>query len=118
MNREEEQIVWSWKSNINPWSLNQIDEWTPFIPIINNQIEQGYQEHEKELIINENHKIDLNKLLQINIHNVNKQRPVRRCSNREDNVSYYRRERFNFVQPIKRSITDDTPYYGSSFITD
>ena len=58
------------------------------------------------------------KLLQISITDQDKQRPVRRCSNTEDIISSYRRERFQFVQPIRRSITDDTPYYGSIFITD
>lgn len=118
MNREENEVIWSWKSNTNPWSLNESDQWTPFPSTLNNQIEQAYQNHQNEIILDENYKIDFNKFLQININDHDKQRPIRRCSNAEDIISYYRRERFNFVQPIKRSITDDTPYYGSIFITD
>jgi hypothetical protein len=77
INQERELILWSWKSNENPWSLNQID-----------------------------------------INNLEKQRPIRRCSNIEKIISYYRRERYNFAQPIRRSIIDDNPYYGSSFVAD
>jgi hypothetical protein len=118
MNREANNIIWSWKSNLNPWSLKEPDEWIPFSSKINNQIEQAYLTHQTEIILDENYKIDLNKYLQINLIDQNKQRPVRRCSDTESIISCYRRERFNFVQPIQSSITDDTPYYGSVFITD
>ncbi|CAF1512315.1 unnamed protein product [Rotaria sordida] len=114
----EESVIWSWKSNTDPWSFNQIDQWTPFPTKFNIQLERAYQDHQNELIIDENRKIDLNKFLQIDINDSDKQRPVRRCSKTEDIISYYRRERFNFAQPIRRSITDDTSYYGSSFIID
>ncbi len=118
INQERELIIWSWKSNENPWSLNQINEWTPFMTKANNRIELAYQNHQKELTIDQKHKIDLKKFLQIDINNLEKQRPIRRCSNIENIISYYRRERYNFAQPIRRSIIDDTLYYGSSFIID
>jgi hypothetical protein len=118
MNREENKIIWSWKSNSNPWSLKESVEWIPFTPTLNNQIEQAYLTHQTGIIIDGNYKIDLDKLLQIIITDQNKQRPVRRYSDTEAVISCYCRERFNFVQPIQRSITDDTPYYGSVFITD
>ena len=118
MNEDKQSVIWFWKSNQNPWSLNEIDQWTPFTIIINNQIEQAYQDRQQEFIIDSNHRIDLLKFFQIDINDLDKQRPVRRCSDTEERIFDYRRERFNFAQPVRRSIADDTKYHGSSFITD
>ncbi|CAF0831883.1 unnamed protein product [Adineta steineri] len=117
MNQEENKVVWSWKSNKNPWSLKQADEWCAFPSLINNQIEQAYLADQDQIIIDENYKINFKHFLQVNIPDASKQRPIRRCLNTHM-ISYYCRERFNFVQPLQHSIMDDTPYYGSVFITD
>ncbi|CAF1093196.1 unnamed protein product [Rotaria sordida] len=111
-------VTWFWKANTNPWSSNEIEQWIPFPNIINRQIEQAYQGRQLEVVISEKYKIDLNRLLQIDILNFDRQRPVRRCSKAGDTLAYYRRERFNFAQPIQRSIADDTLNYGCSFVTD
>ncbi|CAF1045215.1 unnamed protein product [Rotaria sordida] len=111
-------VTWFWKANTNPWSSNEIEQWIPFPNIINRQIEQAYQGRQLEVVISEKYKIDLNRLLQIDILDFDRQRPVRRCSKTGDTLAYYRRERFNFAQPIQRSIADDTLNYGCSFVTD
>ncbi|CAF1261625.1 unnamed protein product [Rotaria sordida] len=111
-------VTWFWKANTNPWSSNEIEQWIPFPDIINRQIEQAYEDRQLEIVISEEYKIDLNRLLQNDIFDFGKQRPVRRCSKTGDTLTYYRRERFNFAQSIQRSITDDTLNYGCSFVTD
>ncbi|CAF2518672.1 unnamed protein product [Rotaria sp. Silwood2] len=118
MTQEENKVIWSWKSNKNPWSLKEPDEWTPFSSINNSQIEQAFLAKRNEIIIDRNYKIDFTAFIQTNIIDPDKQRPIRRCSNDKCIISHYRRERFNFVQPIEYSITNDTPYHGSTFITD
>ncbi|CAF3121944.1 unnamed protein product [Rotaria sp. Silwood2] len=112
------KMTWFWKVNIDPWSSNEAEEWIPFADIISGQIEQAYQGQQSEVMISENYKIDLNRLLQVDIHDFDKQRPIRRCSKTGDIVAFYRRQRFNFAQPIRRSMTDDTLDYGCNFITD
>ncbi|CAF3464129.1 unnamed protein product [Rotaria sp. Silwood1] len=102
----------------NPWSLKEPDEWTPFSNIINSQIKEAYLAKQNEIVIDRIYKIDLTKFLQINMIDPNKQRPIQRFSNNENILSYYRREPFNFVQPIEYSIKNDSPYHGSTFITD
>lgn len=52
------------------------------------------------------------------VNDRNKVEVIRRFPKPEDRILYYRRERFNFSQPIKRSVENDTLYYGSSFIVD
>ncbi|CAF4699085.1 unnamed protein product, partial [Rotaria sp. Silwood1] len=111
-------VTWFWKANADPWSPSDIEEWVPFTDIVNRQIEQAYQGRQSEVVISAKYKIDLNRLIQVDILDFGKQRPVRRCSKTGDTLAFYRRERFNFAQPIRRSVTDDTLNYGCSFITD
>ena len=118
LRRKMKGVTWFWKANANPWSSNEIEEWAPFTDIINRQIELAYRDRQSEVLINDQYKIDLSRLLQVDIHDSDKQRPVRRCSETGDILAFYRRERFNFSQPIRRSVTDDTLDYGCSFITD
>ena len=59
MTQEVIEVVWSWKSNLNPWSLKEPDKWTPYTTTINAQIEQAYLDHRHEIVIDENHRIDL-----------------------------------------------------------
>ncbi|CAF1147569.1 unnamed protein product [Didymodactylos carnosus] len=113
-------VTWFWKSNTNPWLAGEAEKWTPYPESISNLIERGYKEQKSEVIIDRYHKIDIGRRLQIDSDDLNKQRPIRRCSKNEitDDEIAYRRERFTFFHPIRRSIIDDTPYFGSRFITD
>lgn len=112
------EATWFWKANMEPWLSHEIEEWIPYPDVTSRKIEQAYQDQQVEVIINQKYKIDLNRLLQVDIIECYRQRPIRRCSETGDTLAFYRRERFNFAQPIRRSVTDDTLNYGCSFVTD
>lgn len=115
--RNMRKITWHWKANADPWS-NEPDKWSMFTDTIGQQIERAYQSGQSEVIVDEQYKIDLKRFLQVDINDFDKQRPVRRSSGNGDILNFYRRERFNFSQPVRRSVVDDTLYYGCNFITD
>ncbi|CAF4515847.1 unnamed protein product, partial [Didymodactylos carnosus] len=87
--------VWYWKSNLNPFDINESAQWTKYSNIENNIIEEAFEKKQKQVVL-ENYMIDFEKKLQISKKCGSKQRQIKRIlTGNEQNL---RHERF-FIEP-------------------
>ncbi|CAF1285035.1 unnamed protein product [Didymodactylos carnosus] len=87
--------VWYWKSNLNPFDINESAQWTKYSNIENNIIEEAFEKKQKQVVL-ENYMIDFEKKLQISKKSGSKQRQIKRIlTGNEQNL---RHERF-FIEP-------------------
>ena len=85
-------IEWMWKSNPNPFSKSQPEEWSHYSDVENLIIEEAFSTKETKVLIDD-YCIDFKHNIQISNYDPNKQRPVKRMvRNRED--KHLREERF------------------------
>lgn len=60
----QQQTVWMWKSNVDPWSNIEPDEWKRYSDVENCIIENAYQKKKNEVELDD-YCIDFGKQLQI-----------------------------------------------------
>jgi hypothetical protein len=120
-------VKWMWKSNNDPFDSEQSQEWTDYSPDTSASIEEAHNRRATQICINQNYLIDLHRMMQIDINDTHRQRPVKRSvpSDLDDSPIDWRRERFAFkLDPqgkdgVQTSANDDDIRYdGSKFITD
>ncbi|CAF1371889.1 unnamed protein product [Didymodactylos carnosus] len=102
------QAQWYWKSNSDPWSVNEKEEWRRYSDIQSDIIEEAFnQKTNKHLVELDNYWIDLNGSIQISKHDQNKRRQIKRILiDRNENQSL-RQERFYFPEPLKKPFNED-----------
>jgi len=94
------KLVFFWKSNDDPWDMNQRASWSQYGLKEQSIIEQNYREfiqsefeNKIKVEINPNYYIDFSNMLQVNKFNINRIRPMQRChpkliSNKFRNIPY------------------------------
>ncbi|CAF2458972.1 unnamed protein product [Rotaria sp. Silwood2] len=103
---QSESIAWYYQSDVNPWpNTSTIDsnlkQWTKYRDIEIDLIEEGYQE-KKSYAILDRYRIDFKHLIQINLNDETKQRPVKREAN-FNRIECLRENRFGSTIPIMSS---------------
>lgn len=91
---KQEHIEWMYKSNSDPWSNSQPEEWSNYSDVENLIIEDAYCRNESHVSIDD-HYIDFQRQIQISKKNEDKQRPIKRMG-RENDDTRVRQERFIF----------------------
>jgi hypothetical protein len=100
-----------WKSNKNPWSHSEPDEWSFYCDIDTAIIEEAFQENQHEVLLDDYH-INFNHFVQISNCTEKNQRPVKRMINQQ-NDRRLREERFlaNIIQPSAHFIDTGSLYF-------
>ncbi|CAF4645386.1 unnamed protein product [Rotaria sp. Silwood1] len=123
----EPMYIWMYQSNIDSWDDTQTAEWTPYPDDVSAVIEQAFNAGLGHIFIDQCYKIDLEKLVQVNIEDVHRQRRIRRqiCmlyvnnnENIEDKTGILKRLCFPLETSPRNSTAIDTLYRGSPFIRD
>ena len=83
-----------WKSNVDPWSTEEPEEWKNFSDIENLLIEEAATKKKEETVILDDYHVDLKRNVQISNYDVNKQRPVKRTVSNEQDDQPLRQSRF------------------------
>ena len=120
---DNDTSFWLYQTNVDPWDPNEIPQWAPYPNDISSNIEQAHQCGRDIVYISEMYCVDLKNLVQQNIHNLDRQRPVcrRNAENNEESANKSRpHERASFPYGLATacSTIHDTPYHGLPFITD
>ncbi|CAF1399235.1 unnamed protein product [Adineta ricciae] len=122
--------IWEYRSNADPWDAEQVPKWTQFPSATSLAIENAKNQQSKEIFIENNYRIDLEKYVQQHTIDLHRQRPIRRrrlllqhdlINNSSDSESIKsHRERMSYClgAPQRCSTTRDMSYYGSSFVDD
>jgi NAD:arginine ADP-ribosyltransferase/WWE domain len=98
-------IEWMWKSNLDPWSKTEPEEWSHYSDAENLIIEEAYSSKQPTVLIDD-YCIDFKHDVQISSDDPNNQRSVKRVvRNRED--KHLREERF-----VDAPINPKRPYGG------
>jgi hypothetical protein len=103
-----------WKSNANPFSLTEPDEWSAYSDVETRMIEEAFQKKQTEALLDDYH-INFKQLVQISNNNVEKQRPVKRMVN-ENAETRLREERFMPSSLLPLSPFSDGDLYFSTFV--
>jgi hypothetical protein len=74
----ENEIVWEYQTNRDPWDNAQTSEWTPYPAGISSVVEQAFQSGTDQATIGDLYSIDFRELAQISIEKSSRQRPIRR----------------------------------------
>ncbi|CAF3416232.1 unnamed protein product [Rotaria socialis] len=93
----ESRIIWKWKSNAHPWSNVEPDTWEQYSDIENCIIENAHKNNQSQVEL-DHCLIDFNNQIQINKHNLNKRRPIKRESLLMSD-KHIREQRFTMEQP-------------------
>ncbi len=59
-----QRIQWMWKSNANPFSLTEPDQWSAYSDVETRMIEEAFQKKQTEALLDDYH-IDFKQLVQI-----------------------------------------------------
>jgi hypothetical protein len=92
----QQQTVWMWKSNVDPQSNIEPDEWKHYSDIENCIIESAYQQNKNKVELDD-YCINFSEQVQVMKPDSNKQRPIKRMTVKRD--EYVRSERFTLQQP-------------------
>jgi len=96
----EEKPVWMWKSNPNPYSKTEPEQWTNYSEVECEVLEEAYQQKQKQFEL-DNYMVDIEHKIQTKKSETNKERPIRRILI-DPTVRHLREERFSIPQkPIK-----------------
>ncbi|CAF0981891.1 unnamed protein product [Didymodactylos carnosus] len=93
--KAQQRFVWVWKSNVDPWSNVEPDEWKRYSDIANYMIESAYKQKQSQVELNDVW-INFNFEVQINKQDSNRQRPIKRITQGEE---YIRQERYTLEEP-------------------
>ncbi|CAF0816085.1 unnamed protein product [Didymodactylos carnosus] len=111
------QAQWYWKSNFDPWSVNEKEEWTKYTDIESEIIEDVFNEKsETKLAELDNYWIDLNGSIQISKHDPDKQRSIKRVLINIHENRGLREERFFLPQQLNKTFSDDFGTTAINFI--
>ena len=91
---KNEWVEWMYKSNSNPWSTSQSEQWAYYSDVENLIIEDAYSKNESHVML-DNYYIDFKRKIQISKVNETNQRPIKRRIRRKDETRV-REERFTF----------------------
>ncbi|CAF1456043.1 unnamed protein product [Rotaria sordida] len=91
---KDEHIEWMYKSNSDPWSKSQPEQWTYYSDVENVIIEEAYSKNESHVMM-DNYYIDFKRKIQISKDNEQNQRPIKRVVRKKDETRV-REERFIF----------------------
>ncbi|CAF1158255.1 unnamed protein product [Didymodactylos carnosus] len=90
---KQQRIEWMWKSNADPWSSSEKEQWTPYIDVESIIIEEAFQNKASEVLLDDYH-INLRHFVQIANNNSETQRPVKRVIQERDDKIKIREARF------------------------
>lgn len=112
---KEQRMEWRWKSNGNPWSNSEPEEWKCYCDIDTAMIEEAYMRKEAGVEL-DNYSIDFKNFVQISNLNSNNRRPIRRTM-KPKYQGRLSEDRFvsNFVQPIPSNSKKSSPWDFSFF---
>ncbi|CAF3192610.1 unnamed protein product [Rotaria socialis] len=96
------RIEWLWKSNKDPWSSTEPEEWSVFSDVEIAIIEDGFQRKLSEVLLDSYH-IDFQRSVQISNVNANQQRPVKRIDKTRSTAEVRLREARFMPNPINPS---------------
>ncbi len=96
------RIEWLWKSNKDPWSSTEPEEWSNFSDVESAIIEDAFQKKLSDVLI-DNYHIDLKRSLQISNNNENHQRPIKRVDKTMSTTGIRLREARFMPNPINPS---------------
>ncbi|CAF2844052.1 unnamed protein product [Rotaria sp. Silwood2] len=85
-----------WKAGDTPWEENT--DWKPYLDIENHILEQGFQEN-KSTVELDGYYCDLEKYIQMNKKDPNKQRPIKRISSVDINKRFRSKQRYILQKP-------------------
>jgi hypothetical protein len=111
---DRQRIQWMWKSNVNPFSLTEPDEWNTYSDVETRMIEEAFQKKQTEALLDGYH-INFKQLVQISNNNMEKQRLVKRVVN-EHAETRLREERFMPSSFLPSSPFGDGDLYLSAFV--
>jgi hypothetical protein len=95
-------VQWMWKSNMNPWSVTEPEEWRMYCDIEIFIIEESYQNKLPEVLLDDYH-IVFKESVQISNTDVRAQRPVKRVLGNEWRQSVSPREQRFLPDPVHPS---------------
>lgn len=101
---QNKRVLWFWKSNRDPFSKKEKEEWTQYSDFENDFIEEAYQRRKEEVEFNDDviffkHRIKVKK------SDHNRQRPVKR--EEIDPRECRREERFSFPERAVKSFENE-----------
>jgi hypothetical protein len=107
-----ETVFWYYKSNVDPWPNTPIVdsnlvEWKKYRDLEIDLIEEAYQDH-KLYVLLDRYRIDFKHLIQINLDDETKQRPIKRETG-SNRIECLREHRFS----AKLSTTSSPSSYGT-----
>lgn len=102
------KAVWQWKSNSDPWSNSEKEEWTNFLPVENDIIEDAYRNKEEQTEV-DLYYIDFKQSIQISKSDKTKQRPIRRLE--FDSKEPILRQRFFMSQKPVESFSNEFNHF-------
>lgn len=96
------KVQWMWKSNKDPWSTIEPEEWKNFSDVENMIIEEASSENADNVVLDDYH-VNLKNHVQISNYDSSKQRPVKRQVLGEDHELPLRQSRFTFNPVVLKS---------------
>jgi len=101
---DSKTMWWYWKSNKNPWSSSEPEEWTPYNHVENEIIEEAYLKKQGEAIL-DNYKLIFKTMIQVHKVYPDRQRLIKRVESKADKS--LRNERF-FASPSEQVAFDQS----------
>ncbi len=115
------KFQWFWQSNKDPCSTEEEAEFTAYASDNNRTIELAYLDHNSEVIINKQYRIDFANRMQISLNDARNRQPIiRRELDLPSRIRTSRRnnKRFQYSATAVRSFNVDTEFRGCDFIVD
>ncbi|CAF1123499.1 unnamed protein product, partial [Didymodactylos carnosus] len=110
---------WYWKSNSDPWSTNENEEWTKYSDIESAIIEEVFNRNNKTKLAElDNYSINLNDSIQISKLDPNKQRQIKRVLTSRNESQDLREERFFFTPALSKTFSDGWGKEAYTFLTE
>ncbi|CAF0787183.1 unnamed protein product [Didymodactylos carnosus] len=105
---DQSRAQWYWKSNSDPWSTNENEEWTKYSDIESAIIEEAFNGQNKTKLAElQNYSINLNDSIQISKSDPNKQRQIKRVLISTNESQGLREERFFLTPALSKTFNDD-----------
>jgi hypothetical protein len=82
----EFRVKWMWKSNLDPWSSTEEENWISYTDVENTIIEDAFQK-KKDKVRLDKYLIDFIDLVQVSNQNKNHQRPIKRTQEKIDQMT-------------------------------
>lgn len=92
------RIVWLWKCNRDPWSVNGDDQWTRYTDIEMEVLEAAHQQNWESVDL-DHYRIDLREFVQISKNDAQRTRPVQRRTDIQK-LGSLRENRFTYPEEL------------------